>query len=257
MSHSDDGVSQNENKTSLDNTRQVEVHKHRFRWSTEANIIFISAATTFLQDKCHSKVKSHNEFWRNFADQPNLPHQIKGHNGKYYYYHYYLLCKVAKPYEKEITGTNHRGAAPDLYSDVIYFKDLFTEATQKYYEENQPKKTKHQLDLEKAGTRQKWDNRVISKSMGIFSNDDHDKKSQKRKLPDDVIQENPFKTLENVIEHGLQTNPDFVEFKDHILKKDQDLVEIKDMTELLLQHIMKIGWDLVELKEQAKTWNLI
>lgn len=89
--------------------------------------------------------------------------------------------------------------------------------------------------------------------MGIFSNDDHDKKSQKRKLPDDVIQENPFKTLENVIEHGLQTNPDFVEFKDHILKKDQDLVEIKDMIELLLQHIMKIGRDLVELKEQAKT----
>ena len=86
------------------------------------------------KDKCHSKVKSHNEFWRNFADQPNLPHQIKGHNGEYYYYHYYLLCKVAKPYEKEITGTNHRGAAPDLYSDVIYFKDLFTEATQNYYE---------------------------------------------------------------------------------------------------------------------------
>jgi len=56
--------------------------------------------------------------------------------------------------------------------------------------------------------------------MGIFSNDDHDKKSQKRKLPDDVIQENPFKALENVIEHGLQPNPDFVEFKDHISKKD-------------------------------------
>ena len=112
---------------------------------------------------------------------------------------------------------------------VIYFKDLFTEATQNYYEENQPKKTKHQLDLEKAGTRQKCDNKVISKSMGIFSNDDHDKKSQKR------------------------PNPDFVEFKDHILKTDQDLVEIKDMIELLLQHIMKIGRDLVELKEQAKT----
>ena len=48
LSHSDDGVSQNKNETSLDNTRQVEVHKHGFRWLTEANIIFISAATTFL-----------------------------------------------------------------------------------------------------------------------------------------------------------------------------------------------------------------
>ena len=89
--------------------------------------------------------------------------------------------------------------------------------------------------------------------MGIFSNDDHDKKSQKRKLPDDVIQENPFKALENVIEHGLQPSPDFVEFKDYILKKDQDLVEIKDIIELLLQHIRKIDRDLVELKEQVKT----
>ena len=48
LSHSDDGVSQNENETSLDNIRQVEVHEHGFRWLTEANIIFISAATTFL-----------------------------------------------------------------------------------------------------------------------------------------------------------------------------------------------------------------
>ncbi len=103
-----------------------------------------------------------------------------------------MLCKVAKPYEKEITGTTHRGAAPDLYSDVIYFKDLFTEATQNYYEENQPKKTKHQLDLEKAGTRQKCDNRVISKSMGIFSNDDHDKKIPKKKASRRCHPRKPF-----------------------------------------------------------------